>query len=86
MNFNSGHKLLAASTLLITTALAPAILAQNVAGTPWVGSWSAASAQLISNTGNTLGFSEQTFRQVIHTTIGGTSAQLPSHSLTCTSQ
>ncbi|WP_158945452.1 GDSL-type esterase/lipase family protein [Granulicella sp. S190] len=67
----TGSLILLASTGLVSTAHAQG------SGLPWVGTWSAAPAEFIFNSSNvTLGFDQQTFRQVIHTTLGGTSARI----------
>jgi lysophospholipase L1-like esterase len=52
--------------------------AQPAAGLPWVGTWAAAPSQVPSTTQNgpALSFSQQTLREFVFTSVGGTAARM----------
>src|ERR1700728_1141427 len=70
------HRLLAIMCVAIVAALITTVgsaftVKSMAASTPWTGTWSA------SPESGGQSFSQQTLRQIVHTSIGGTSAQVP---------
>ena len=69
------HRLLAIMCVVIVTAVMTAVggvftMKSMAASTPWTGTWSA------SPESGGQSFGQQTLRQIVHTSISGTSAQL----------
>jgi lysophospholipase L1-like esterase len=67
------HFRIALLALLMEFAVfVPHVAAQQASGSPWVGTWATPSVQVDSHRS----FNQQTLRQIVHTSIGGSNARI----------